>query len=68
MGEKIRLARITRHMTQRHLALFAGRSSGWMSLVEHDRIAPHLTELERIAAALGMHVRDLLPPEDGADR
>ncbi len=66
MGEKIRLARVTRRWPQAHLARFAGRSGGWLSLVEHGQIEPRVVELERLANALGIEVRALLPDKDTA--
>lgn len=61
VGEAIRIERLRRRWSQRQLARFAGRTGMWLSLVETGRIIPRAAELERLAAALGVHVRDLLP-------
>lgn len=63
-GEIIRIERLRRRWTQRHLALFAGRGQMWLSLVENGHIVPHAVELERLAAALGVEVRALLSGDD----
>lgn len=61
IGDSIRIERLRRRWTQRHLALFAGRGQMWLSLVETGRIIPRAVELERLAVALGVEVRDLFP-------
>lgn len=64
IGDLIRIERLRRRWTQRHLALFAGRGQMWLSLVECGHIIPRATELERLANALGVEVRALLPDNE----
>lgn len=63
-GERIRIERLRRRWTQRHLAMFAGRGQMWLSLVETGRIIPRVAELERLANALGIEVRALLSDDE----
>ncbi|MGI8588049.1 MAG: helix-turn-helix domain-containing protein [Chloroflexia bacterium] len=60
LGPNLRAARTRRGMTLAALAAASGLSKGFISQVENDKTSPSLDTLERLAAALGVTVVDLL--------
>lgn len=67
IGQAIQLARSKRKLSQAALAMRAGISVSYLSLLERGRRDPPLSTLQRIAAALVMPVEILffLGAEDG---
>jgi transcriptional regulator with XRE-family HTH domain len=63
VGDHIRRLRETRKLTQATMARRAGLSRMLVIRIERDDISPTLDTLERIATALGVTVRNLLPKE-----
>jgi transcriptional regulator with XRE-family HTH domain len=61
VGHRITALRERRGLSQAALAERAGISRMHLSRVGADTVSPTLDMLERIAKALGVHVRDLLP-------
>lgn len=60
LGRRVRLLRLTRELTQDQLARASGMSRSFISLVEHGQHGVDIVRLFRIAAALGMPLRDLI--------
>jgi transcriptional regulator with XRE-family HTH domain/quercetin dioxygenase-like cupin family protein len=60
LGPALRAARTRRGWTVAELATACGLSKGFISQVENDRTSPSLDTLDRLAAALGLSVVDLL--------
>lgn len=60
LGSRIRNCRLSNGMTVKSLASKAGVTSGFLSQVEHDRVAPSIDTLRRIARALEIPVFHLL--------
>ena len=58
-GERVRKLRRDADLTQEQLAAAAGVSVDFLSLVERGINAPSFENLEKIAAALGLPVREL---------
>lgn len=52
LGKRIRLLRLTAELTQDDLAVKAGMSRSFVSLVEHGRHGIDVVRLARLAAAL----------------
>ncbi len=63
VAERIFELREARGWSQTELAKRAGIGRGTMNMVEGGRTAPRLITLRRLARALGVPVRELLPPE-----
>ncbi len=61
IGDIIRRRREARGVTQAALARRAGLSRMHMIRIERDEISPTLDTLEKVAKALGVTVRNLLP-------
>ena len=60
LGKRIRIARLTRELTQAELADTAGISRSFVSLIEHGGRGVDVVRLLRIAAALDMPLADLV--------
>ena len=60
LGKRIRIARLTRELTQAELAHTAGISRSFVSLIEHGGRGVDVVRLLRIAAALDMPLADLV--------
>ena len=58
-GEKIKKLRVEKGVTQEQLADEAGISVDFLSLIERGRNAPSFKNLEKIARALKVSVKDL---------
>lgn len=54
IGKKLKALRKTKHMTQQELSDLLGIQRATISNYEIGRRSPHITELERIAKALGV--------------
>ncbi len=63
LGKHIRIARLTRELTQAELADAAGISRNFISLIEHGSHGVDVVRLLRIAAALDIPLSDLVRPE-----
>jgi transcriptional regulator with XRE-family HTH domain len=63
IGEIIRRLREARGLTQAVLARRAGLSRMHVIRIERDDISPTLDTVEKVAKALGVTVRTLLPKE-----
>jgi transcriptional regulator with XRE-family HTH domain len=53
--------RIAHGVTQEQLAAKIGTSTQWIGNIETGREVPNLAMLEKIARALGVKVKDLIP-------
>ncbi len=62
LGANLREARSRRGWSIADLASAAGLSKGFVSQVENDKTSPSLDTLERVAAALGVPIIELLRP------
>ncbi|NUP35942.1 MAG: helix-turn-helix transcriptional regulator [Streptomyces sp.] len=60
IGDRIRIARLHRNMTQERLYLSAGVSRAALQDIEAGTSDARLSTLMRIARALGIHAADLL--------
>ena len=60
LGKRIRIARLTRELTQAELADAAGISRSFISLIEHGSHGVDVVRLHRIAAALDMPLAELV--------
>lgn len=60
LGDRIRIARLHRNMTQERLYLSAGISRATLQGIEAGTSDARLSTLMRIARALGIHAADLL--------
>jgi len=55
-GERLRLLRTERGLSQRNLAKQAGISPNSISLIERNEISPNVTTLQALAVALDVHI------------
>jgi transcriptional regulator with XRE-family HTH domain len=62
LGKRVRILRLTREMTQDDLAVAAGMSRSFVSLIEHGTHGIDVVRLLRLAAALEVPLVDLLGP------
>ena len=60
LGRKIRERRTAQGLTQEELAHRAGLDFSYLNQIENGRRNPSLDAIGRIAAALGVPVRDLI--------
>ena len=58
-GARLRTLRIQKQMTQEQLAAAANISVDFLSLVERGKNSPSFPNIERLAQALGVPVREL---------
>ena len=66
LGRRVRILRLTREMTQDDLALAAGMSRSFVSLIEKGTHGVDVVRLLRLAAALDVPLAELLgvtPPD-----
>ncbi len=56
VGERLRIARTERNLTQRALAKAASISTNSVSLIERDEISPNVVTLQNLATALNVRV------------
>lgn len=59
-GEKVRITRRKRLMTQEGLAQSAGISQKALSKIENDEVEPRVSTLQKLAGALQVDARELL--------
>ena len=60
LGKRIRLLRLTGELTQDELAVKAGMSRSFVSLIEHGRHGIDVARLARLAAALDKPLSTLI--------
>ena len=63
IGHQIRYVRRVKDMSQQTLAQTVGVSLGWIGRVERGLYLPNLKLLFKIAKALQVKVKDLIPAE-----
>lgn len=63
IGHRIKVARTRAGLTQKQLAELIGTAQGWVFLVEDGQQNCQIHSLRRIAEALGISLRGLLPDE-----
>jgi transcriptional regulator with XRE-family HTH domain len=61
LGRAIRKLRKAHGFTQEQLAEKIGTSTPWIGHIETGRVAPNLQMLQKIARALAVKVKDLIP-------
>lgn len=59
LGQRIATLRTDRRLTQEQLAYGAGKSKGYLSLIEQGKRLPSLTFLVALAALLKVELRDM---------
>ena len=64
LGRKIRLIRLSKDMTQKHLALNCNFEKSSMSKIESGQINLTYITLNRISKGLDVHIRQLLPEDN----
>lgn len=64
IGVHVKKVRERTLLTQEELAERAGIGLSTLNRVENDRVEPHFRTIRKIAKALDMDARDLLPKED----
>lgn len=69
VGHRIKLARQNARLTQKELGAAIGAPQSWIHLMEDGQQNLQLKSLRKIAQALGVSIRDLLPesPESGPE-
>ena len=60
-GRYLQKIRQSKSITQEELAEKIGTSQTWIAYIETGRNRPNLDMLEKIAKALGVKVKDLIP-------
>lgn len=68
LGERLRQARRAAGLTQAELARLVGVQRAVISKYETGGVAPSVTQLRRMAEALGVSAGTLLPEPEGRDR
>lgn len=61
LGRYLQKMRQSKNVTQEALAEKIGVSQTWIAYIETGRNKPNLKMLEKIAKALGVKVKDLIP-------
>ena len=69
VGRRIKLARLNAKLTQKEFGELIGAPQSWIALMEDGQQNLQLKSLRKIAQALGVSIRDLLPegPESGPE-
>ena len=67
VGEKIKKARLGIPMTQEEVAKCSGISASTIRKYESGRLNPKIETLKKLALAIGINLRDLLPDEFSPD-
>ena len=67
-GQRVRMLRRARHLTQRELARRTGLAEPFLSRIENGRAQPSVRTLERLANGLGLAIGDLLGAGPGSFR
>jgi transcriptional regulator with XRE-family HTH domain len=66
LGARIRVLRLTRRATLRHLAAEAGVTESFLSQVERGVASPSIASVQRIARALGATIAELFAADERA--
>ena len=61
LGRRIQKVRTAQGLTQEQLAEKIGKGLDWIAHIETGREVPNIAMLRKIARALGVKVKDLLP-------
>lgn len=67
MGTQVRRARERALLTQGELAQRAGIGQTTLNRIENDHAEPHFRTIRKIAKALDMDPKDLIPEDGGKD-
>ena len=66
IGTQVKRARERALLTQEELAERAGIGAATLNRIEKDRVEPHFRTIRKIAKALNMDPKDLIPEGDDA--
>jgi transcriptional regulator with XRE-family HTH domain len=66
IGTQVKKARKRALLTQEELAERAGIGAATLNRIERDRVEPHFRTIRKIAKALDMDPKDLIPEGDDA--
>jgi transcriptional regulator with XRE-family HTH domain len=64
IGTQVRRARERELLTQEELASRAGIGAATLNRIEKDRVEPHFRTIRKIARALGVDPKKLIPEEE----
>ena len=64
IGTQVRRARERELLTQEELASHAGIGVATLNRIEKDRVEPHFRTIRKIARALGVDPKELIPEEE----
>lgn len=67
MGERIKQARLKANLTQKELAEKIDGSPSWVYLVEDGQQNAQVLSLRKVAAALGISIKSLLPDDTASN-
>jgi transcriptional regulator with XRE-family HTH domain len=67
IGDKIKLIRTNKNLSQKELALSIGIDQAQYSRMESGKVEPTLSSLEKIAEALGIKIAELFGEEQPTD-
>ncbi len=63
IGDRLKALRIEQAITQEELADKAGVATNTVARLERNESEPHMTTARKLAAALGVHPRELMKRE-----
>ncbi|HVE99807.1 MAG TPA: helix-turn-helix transcriptional regulator [Rubrobacteraceae bacterium] len=66
IGTQVKRARQRALLTQEELAQRAGIGAATVNRIEKDRVEPHFSTIRKIAKALDMDPKELIPEADDA--
>jgi transcriptional regulator with XRE-family HTH domain len=64
IGTQVKKAREQALLTQEELAEHAGIGTATLNRIEKDRVEPHFRTIRKIAKALGVDAKELIPEEE----
>jgi transcriptional regulator with XRE-family HTH domain len=64
IGTQVKKAREQALLTQEELAGRAGIGTATLNRIEKDRVEPHFRTIRKIAKALGVDAKELIPEEE----
>jgi transcriptional regulator with XRE-family HTH domain len=64
IGTQVRRARERELLTQEELASRAGIGAATLNRIEKDRVEPHFRTIRKVARALGVDPKELIPEEE----
>ncbi|HVF02796.1 MAG TPA: helix-turn-helix transcriptional regulator [Rubrobacteraceae bacterium] len=64
IGTQVKKAREQVLLTQEELAERAGIGTATLNRIEKDRVEPHFRTIRKIAKALGVDAKELIPEEE----